>query len=60
MADHTKFGRAAMVKVASLDDIDMLVTDLPVPTAFQEVMADAGVKVLIPEGQTAKTGVATA
>ncbi|MEO1658415.1 MAG: DeoR family transcriptional regulator [Pseudomonadota bacterium] len=53
VADHTKFGRAAMAKVASLGDVDLLVTDLPVPPAFQDVVADAGVQVLVP-GQPAK------
>ncbi len=48
VADHTKFGRAAMAKVAALDSIDVLVTDMPVPPAFDDVMESAGVEVVYP------------
>ncbi|MEM0928979.1 MAG: DeoR/GlpR family DNA-binding transcription regulator [Pseudomonadota bacterium] len=49
VADHTKFGRAAMAKVASLDSVDILVTDRPVPPAFEEMVAAAGLEVVLPE-----------
>ncbi|MEM9838188.1 MAG: DeoR family transcriptional regulator [Pseudomonadota bacterium] len=48
VADHTKFGRAAMAKVAAFDAIDVLVTDLPVPPAFDDVLKSAGVEILMP------------
>lgn len=48
VADHTKFGRAAMAKVAHLDDIDVLVTDQPVAPAYAEAIARAGVEVHTP------------
>lgn len=47
LADHTKFGRAAMAKVASLDDIDVLITDLPVPAVFEDLLSASGVEVLV-------------
>ena len=55
VADHTKFGRAAMAKVASLEDVDVLVTDLPVPAAFGEMLEGSGVEVLVaaPDGNVA-------
>lgn len=56
VADHTKFGRAAMAKVASLSDIDTLVTDLPIPTAYQGVVRDSGVEVLMPEADAVGAG----
>ncbi len=35
LADQSKFGRRAMMKVGSLDDIDHLFTDAPPPLEFQ-------------------------
>ncbi|MEM7741434.1 MAG: DeoR/GlpR family DNA-binding transcription regulator [Pseudomonadota bacterium] len=49
VADHTKFGRAAMAKVASLDQIDVLVTDQPIPDVYKNMVADSGVEVLVPQ-----------
>ena len=42
-ADHSKFGRAAMVELARLDEIDRLFTDAPPPPPFPELLAEAGV-----------------
>lgn len=49
VADHTKFGRGAMARVASMDEIDLLVTDRPLPALFQGMVDRAGVRVLTPE-----------
>jgi len=39
VADHTKFGRSAMVRLGTLDQIDALFTDAPPPAPFAEVLA---------------------
>ncbi len=48
VADHSKFGRAAMAKVAALEDIDILVTDKAVPSAFADIVHRSGVDVVAP------------
>ncbi|MEO1043508.1 MAG: DeoR/GlpR family DNA-binding transcription regulator [Pseudomonadota bacterium] len=48
VADHTKFGRPAMAKVASIHQVDVLVTDQPIPEAFADMVTAAGVEVLVP------------
>ena len=42
-ADHSKFNRPAMVKLARLDQVDMLFTDAPPPAPFPHLLAQAGV-----------------
>jgi DeoR family glycerol-3-phosphate regulon repressor len=42
-ADHSKFGRPAMVELARLDEIDRLFTDAAPPVPFPELLAEAGV-----------------
>ena len=39
VADHTKFGRSAMVRLGSLDQIDALFTDQRPPDPFSEILA---------------------
>jgi DeoR family glycerol-3-phosphate regulon repressor len=34
--DHTKFGRRAPVRSGSLDDVDILVSDQPIPEPYRE------------------------
>ncbi|TGV06766.1 DeoR/GlpR transcriptional regulator [Alcaligenaceae bacterium 429] len=34
--DHSKFGRLAAVRSGSIDDIDVLVTDLPLPAGYRQ------------------------
>lgn len=34
--DHSKFGRLAAVRSGSIDDIDVLVTDLPLPDGYRQ------------------------
>jgi DeoR family glycerol-3-phosphate regulon repressor len=43
-ADHSKFNRPAMVKLARLDEVDMLFTDQPPPEPFPALLAEAGVQ----------------
>ncbi len=42
-ADYSKFGRAAMVRLARLDQLDRLFTDRTPPDPFPRLLADAGV-----------------
>jgi len=43
-ADHTKFGRNAMVRLGSIVEIDALFTDIQPPSALVEIMAEAEVQ----------------
>ena len=43
VADHTKFGRSAMVRLGQLSQIDALFTDRPPPAEIQELLAAADV-----------------
>ena len=43
-ADATKFGRAAMVEIGKLAQIDRLFTDAPPPPEFGTLLAEAGVR----------------
>lgn len=42
-ADHSKFNRPAMVQLATLSEIDVLVTDRDPPDPFPSLMTEAGV-----------------
>jgi DeoR family glycerol-3-phosphate regulon repressor len=46
-ADHSKFNRSAMVELARLDDIDVLFTDQPPPSPFDEQLALGNVKCVL-------------
>ncbi|WP_223271974.1 DeoR/GlpR family DNA-binding transcription regulator [Pandoraea pnomenusa] len=41
-ADHSKFGRPALVRLGHLSQIDALFTDRPVPPGMAQVIAEAG------------------
>ena len=43
-ADHSKFNRPAMVKLARLDEVDMLFTDQAPPEPFPTLLSEAGVQ----------------
>ncbi len=47
VADRSKFGTRALVRVAGFDAIDMLITDADPPPALAEQLRDAGVKVVV-------------
>jgi DeoR family glycerol-3-phosphate regulon repressor len=44
-ADHGKFGRLGLVHTASIEDVDVLVTDAPLSVEFQEAFSDAEIVV---------------
>ncbi|WP_225766707.1 DeoR/GlpR family DNA-binding transcription regulator [Inquilinus sp. Marseille-Q2685] len=50
IADHSKFGREAPVKVCSLADVDLVLTDRPPPPDFARRCDAAGVRIAVPEG----------
>ena len=45
VADHSKFGKHALVRACELDRIDMLITNAPPPLALAEKLDEAGVVV---------------
>lgn len=45
LSDSSKFGRRSFVQFADFDDLDMLITDGPVPDAIREELAAADVRV---------------
>lgn len=47
LADHSKFGRPAMVHQARLDEVDVLFTDQPAPEPFPQLLAEAGVTCVV-------------
>ncbi len=47
VADHTKFGRPALVRLGSIAQIDKFFTDVPVPQASLAAFEKAGVEVLV-------------
>jgi DeoR family glycerol-3-phosphate regulon repressor len=57
VADSTKFERRAPVQIGQMSDIDIFVTDAPVPSVVAEAIADSGVVVIVaaeqPAGQVA-------
>jgi len=46
-ADHTKFGRNAMVRLGSIIEIDALFTDRQPPSALVEIMTEAEVQLFV-------------
>ncbi|HEX8478149.1 MAG TPA: DeoR/GlpR family DNA-binding transcription regulator [Telluria sp.] len=47
VADHDKFGRKALVRMAELTQIDVLFTDSPPPAAFRRVLQTAKVRLVV-------------
>jgi DeoR family glycerol-3-phosphate regulon repressor len=43
VADHSKFGRSAMVRLGHVRELDALFTDLPPPSEMARLLAEAGV-----------------
>jgi len=56
VADHSKFGRNALVRLGHLDDIDILFTDQPPPRSMDTVIADAGLRVSVAEADEYSRG----
>jgi DeoR family glycerol-3-phosphate regulon repressor len=49
VADHSKFGRNAMVRMGTLEDIDALFTDVAPPQPLTEELERAGVELFVAE-----------
>ncbi len=49
VADHSKFGRHALVRLGNVTQIDKFFTDAPVPQTALEAFEKAGVEVLVAE-----------
>ncbi len=47
-ADHTKFGRNAMVRLGSIEEVDALFTDKLPPSPLPEIMQNADVNLFVP------------
>lgn len=47
VADHTKFGRDAMVRVADLSEIDAIVTDAGIEPAHRELLRERNVTLIL-------------
>ena len=47
VADHTKFARSAPAKIASLSEVDVFFTDLPLPSPLASSCKDWGTEVVI-------------
>ena len=58
-ADHTKFGRSAMVRLGQMSQIDALYTDRPPPAAFKSMLEAAQVRVHVaPRGSASLSAIA--
>lgn len=49
VADHSKFGRTAMIEMASLKAVHTLFTDLPPEPRFEQLMREQGVRCIVPQ-----------
>ena len=49
VADSTKMAKTTFARICPLEDIDILVTDAPVPAPLSDALASAGVRVIIAE-----------
>ena len=47
LADHTKFGRAATVRLTPLESIQTIVTDNGTPQDFLEAVRERGLRVVV-------------
>lgn len=47
VADHTKFGRDGMVKIANLDEIDVIVSDQDLPPQYRELLESRSVELVL-------------
>ena len=58
VADHTKFGRSAMVRLGNIDQVDTVFTDANPPAPFADLLARNGVRVHVadPSADTPEPG----
>lgn len=47
VADHTKFGRQSYVRVASLDAVDIIVTDERTPSEYHRLCEQHGIRLIV-------------
>jgi DeoR family glycerol-3-phosphate regulon repressor len=47
VADHTKFGRNAMVRLGSIAEIHALITDRQPPKALVDVIRETGIELYV-------------
>jgi DeoR/GlpR family transcriptional regulator of sugar metabolism len=47
VADHTKFGRSAMIPVAQLDAADIVVSDSDLAADYVELLRSNGIEVFL-------------
>ena len=52
-ADHTKFGRNAMVRLGGIEDVDALFTDMPPPPPLQQRIEAAEVALFVADARPA-------
>ncbi|MDE4191556.1 DeoR/GlpR family DNA-binding transcription regulator [Phaeobacter gallaeciensis] len=52
VCDHSKFDRSAPVRICDVADLDVVITDAPVPDAFAEAARAAGTRIIV-AGDTA-------
>lgn len=48
LLDHNKFGKAALVTYAYLDQVNAVISDQPLPDEYQDYLEEEGVDILIP------------
>ena len=56
VADHSKFGRTAMIEMAPLKVVHTLFTDLPPEPAFEQRLREQGVTCVVAQGVNGPTG----
>jgi DeoR/GlpR family transcriptional regulator of sugar metabolism len=54
LADHTKFGRQRFAFVGPVTDIDILITDSGTSPKYVEELRDAGLQVIVAEGERSR------
>jgi DeoR family glycerol-3-phosphate regulon repressor len=57
VADYSKFGRDSMVRMGSLQDVDVFCTDRPPPPAIAALLAEHGVRLVVAEPSARKMSV---
>ncbi len=60
VADHSKFGRNAMVRLGNLKDLDAFFTDAPPPPAIAQLLAANGVRLCVAGAAEEERGEAAA
>lgn len=48
LLDHNKFGKAALVTYAYLDQVNAVISDQPLPDEYQDYLEEEGIDILIP------------